>query len=176
MDWGAWQVTVHGVCKESDTTEQLHFFPHSSLIGRRISKPSILMEETPWLWHLCLPPSLTQPLGQWGGFSGWEGYWTCSTLPGFGGLRSQHSAGSKRHPLHLSNSFAPTPSSAHGYRPLCLGFVSLSLADAQTTWPLPTVQHPLSVCSPELQGSPGLLLGACPSWNIWLPGISKVRS
>ena len=123
MDWGAWQVTVHGVRKESDTTEQLHFFPHSSLIGRRISKPSILMEETPWLWHLCLPPSLTQPLGQWGGFSGWEGCWTCSTLPGFGGLRSQHSAGSKRHPLHLSNSFAPTPSSAHGYRPLCLGFV-----------------------------------------------------
>ena len=27
MDRGAWQVTVHGVCKESDTTEQLQFSP-----------------------------------------------------------------------------------------------------------------------------------------------------
>ena len=25
MDGGAWQATVHGGCKESDTTEQLHF-------------------------------------------------------------------------------------------------------------------------------------------------------
>ena len=28
MDGGAWQVTVHGGHKESDTTEQLHFFTY----------------------------------------------------------------------------------------------------------------------------------------------------
>ena len=25
MDWGAWWASVHGVAKESDTTERLHF-------------------------------------------------------------------------------------------------------------------------------------------------------
>ena len=108
-----------GFAKSRTQLSNFTFVPHSGLTVREKSlHPSILMEKTPWLGQLSLPPSLTQPLGQWGGFSGWEGYWTCSTLPGFGGLRSQHSAGSKRHPPHLSNSSAPTSSSTHGCGPL----------------------------------------------------------
>ena len=34
MDGEAWWATVHGVAKESDTTEQLHYIP-STVIGTR---------------------------------------------------------------------------------------------------------------------------------------------
>ena len=39
MDGGAWWAVVHGVTKESDTTERLHFHFSLSCIGERNGNP-----------------------------------------------------------------------------------------------------------------------------------------
>ena len=42
MDRGAWWATVHGVARESDTTEHTYTHPHSIL---RINNMKIIVEE-----------------------------------------------------------------------------------------------------------------------------------
>ena len=46
MDGGAWWAAVHGVAKELDTTERLHFHFSLSCIGEGIGNPVFLTGES----------------------------------------------------------------------------------------------------------------------------------
>ena len=61
MDRGAWQVTVHGVRKESDTTEQLHFCPTQWFNSQGEESPSIHPDGEDPMAGTALPSSLTNP-------------------------------------------------------------------------------------------------------------------
>ena len=53
MDGGAWWAVVHGVTKESDTTERLHFHFSLSCIGNRNGNPVLA-------WRI---PGMEEPSG-----------------------------------------------------------------------------------------------------------------
>ena len=74
MDWGAWKVTVHGVAKELDTTEQLHSLMfHDNSWENKLEYGALNVElEINTLDHRSGEITILWSAGSWGNIP-WKG-------------------------------------------------------------------------------------------------------